>query len=285
LRKIVGVVLLLLFSAVVGKSWHWAKDGFSLARTHVWSDAYSSPLDEEAARAMNQTFRYLSRGHQCYAFASEDGEYVIKIPRTDRYRLPFWVRALPFPSYREKKREDIGRREAFLLESFQISFDELRDQTALLAMHLSKTEDEGRTVRIVDRLGRSHELPLYNTAFILQRKKRILMDVFQDALRSGKREVACQALDAFLAVVSERARKGILNKDPSFIRNFGFDGTKAFQIDIGSFYRRKGIVGREAYCKSIRETMAPVRDWLADLDPSMLQLVDEKLERLYREPL
>ena len=63
----------------------------------------------------------------------------------------------------------------------------------------------------------------------LQRKKPILMTEFQRALRDGRRPEAEKMLDAFVEAIAERARRGILNKDPSFIRNFGFDGERAFR--------------------------------------------------------
>lgn len=183
------------------------------------------------------------------------------------------------------RQKNLSRREAFLLESFRVSYEELRDQTALLALHLGKSEDRGEKIRIVDRIGRSYEMPLHNTAFILQRKKPILMAEFQKALREGSRDRAEQMLEAFLQVIVDRAKLGILNKDPSFLRNFGFDGKSAFQIDIGSFYRVKGISGRIAYEKSIRETVGPVREWLASVDREMAESFDQMLERFYNGPV
>jgi hypothetical protein len=288
MRKLTCLFGIIFFCATVGKTWHWAKDGFSIVRTKVWENGLSETLGEEAVRALEQPFHYLARGHQCYAFESEDGQFVIKLPRTDRYRLPFWLRSINLPilaNYREKIRTDLSRRETFILESFRIAYEELRGQTALLAMHLQISENLGKTVVIFDRLGRSYQLPLHQTAFILQRKKAILMNVFQEALQCGERATAEQMLDAFLEVIAERAKHGILNKDPSFLKNFGFGDAVAFQIDIGSFYRKEGIVGQDAYEKSIRETTGPVRDWLAKQDPEMLKILDQKLTLLYERPI
>lgn len=283
MKRLAVFFFLISFCAGTGKIWHFAKDGFSIRRCHVWDFSVSSGLSEESRSALNQTYIYLSRGHQCYAFVSEDGNYVIKIPRTDRYHTAFWLNL--FPQRKQMRQKNLSRREAFLLESFRVSYEELRDQTALLALHLGKSEDRGEKIRIVDRIGRSYEMPLHNTAFILQRKKPILMAEFQKALREGSRDRAEQMLEAFLQVIVDRAKLGILNKDPSFLRNFGFDGKSAFQIDIGSFYRVKGISGRIAYEKSIRETVGPVREWLASVDREMAESFDQMLERFYNGPV
>ncbi|MES2273513.1 MAG: hypothetical protein V4487_04925, partial [Chlamydiota bacterium] len=71
--------------------------------------------------------------------------------------------------------------------------------------------------------------------------------------------------------------KGILNKDASFIDNYGFDGQKAFFIDVGSFYRLQGIEGATAVEKSLHDTMCPVKEWLAKIDPQMLQLFEQQI--------
>jgi len=283
MKKISLLFLLICFCAGVGKAWHLAKDGFSIRRCQVWDFGVSDGLSEESQIALKQTYSYLSRGHQCYAFVSEDGNYVIKIPRTDRYHTAFWLNL--FPEMKKERQENLSRRESFLLESFRVSYEELRDQTALLALHLGTSEDRGEKIRIVDRIGRKYVMPLNKTAFILQRKKPILMAEFQRALTEGRRDQARQMLQSFLHVVADRARLGILNKDPSFLRNFGFDGKIAFQIDIGSFYRVKGIFGREAYDKSIRETVGPVREWLATVDREMAESFDQMLERYYNESI
>ena len=283
MRKVVSVVALILFCAAIGKTWHWAKDGFSLSRISVWETGYNSSLDDEALSALDQPFYYLGRGHQCYAFESRDGRYVIKIPRTDRYHLPFWLRALPLTDYRNKIQSDIGSRERFLLNSFQISFEFLREETALLALHLGKSKDEGRILSIVDRLGRMHRLPMRDVAFALQRKEGILMNRFQEAIASGDRAKARQILFSFADTIIERAKKGILNKDGAFMRNYGYDGSKAYQIDIGSFYRIDGISLREACAHSMEATFCPVRPFLAKIDPELLEALNRKIDAVLEE--
>ena len=277
MKKVFSLLLLFLFCSGIGKAWHIAKDGFHIRRIGIWKEGFCSSLDDEAKAALAQPFRYLGRGHQCYAFASADGAYVIKIPRFDRYRIPFWLRTLPLSKFKKRREEDLAFRERFLLNSFQLSFDELRDQTALLAMHLAETADDGRVLTILDRFGQRYLLPLHKTAFVLQRKKDILMRTFQDALDAKQTQRATQMLTSFIDVIAERANKGILNKDPSFLRNFGYDGTRSFQIDIGSFYRKEGLDVSQAAEKSIRETLAPVRDWLEKRSPEMLVVFDQKL--------
>lgn len=284
MKRWICFFLLAISSALVGKAWHTLKDGFQIRRTFsqmpLKMENVSSPLVE---KALAQPYSYLGRGHQCYAFGSEDGKYVIKLPRFDRYRLSFFLRVNPFglwSEYREKIRDDLERRKAFLMESFRIAFEDLREETALLYVHLNETKNLKGSLLIQDRIGRKYKLDPNQTAFLLQEKKPIMMPFFERFLKEGKRKEAQELLDSFLQFISTRARRGIYNKDPSFLRNFGWDMGKAVQIDIGSFYRKPWLSKEEACEKSFQETIQHVRNWLAELDPSIVEVFDEKTQKV-----
>ncbi|HAB99525.1 MAG TPA: hypothetical protein DCE71_06870 [Parachlamydiales bacterium] len=284
MKRLIALLSLVGICALTGKCWHIAKDGFNLSRTYTSLPKDSSrPLDQSVSALLEQPYTYLGRGHQCYAFGSEDGRYVIKLPRYDRYRLSFFLRACPFSAirpYREMIRTDIEKRQKVLLESFRLAFEELKEETALLYLHLHKTDHFQHPLVMKDRVGRTNRLDPNQTAFILQEKKPIMMASFQDRLQAGDRKGAEEILDAFLDVVSVRFQKGIYNKDPSFLRNFGWDKGKGIQIDIGSFYRKPDQSFQEAREKSFQETIAHVRNWLSEVDKEMLYTFDQKTERI-----
>ncbi|HSX38112.1 MAG TPA: hypothetical protein VLE95_04695, partial [Chlamydiales bacterium] len=234
----------------------------------------------EAEQALTQTYSYIGRGRQCFAFASEDGKYVVKLPRTDIYKLPLWVRVLPFPSLRNRMRIDRAEREKFIIDSMHIAFEELQEQTAILAIHLGQSASKNKKLTLIDALGCKHLLPLEKTSFVLQYKRPILMKAFQEARRTGDTPQAQRILDALIAAVVDRAEKGILNRDRSFLRNYGFDGHKAYQIDIGSFFRIEGMPKDTAKHKSINDSMDAVKEWLTTNDPEMLPYLNEKLAAL-----
>jgi hypothetical protein len=280
IKKLAILVSLVLFCAIAGEGLYLAKDGFSTRRIHSLDYKIAEDWDEEAERALEKTYRYIGRGRQCFAFASEDGKYVLKFPRTDIYKTPFWARALPVRSYRTQLEENHKVREEFILNSFRISYDELKGQTALLAVHLGQSEPKGKKLTLIDASGSKHRLPLEKTSFVLQYKKPILMKAFSAALERGEREEAEKILNALIDVVVERAKKGILNRDRSFLRNYGFDGTNAYQIDVGSFFRNQQLEPHMAYFKSVSDSMEPVQEWLADNSPEMLDYLNTKLKEL-----
>jgi hypothetical protein len=282
-RKAIAFFLLLICAASIGKGWHWAKDGFNIRRTDFpLGQKISAPIDSETRAALDQTFTYLGRGHQCYAFASADGQYVLKLPRYDRYTLPFWLRSCQFPflrKTREELRADKERRFRFTLESFRIAFEELQEETALLCLHFNETDTLRSRTEIVDRIGRSYEIDLDRTAFVLQRKKPLMMPAFQESLKAGDKEGAKEILEAFLSVIALRAEKGIFNKDPSFLRNFAYDG-KGIQIDIGSFYRKKELDPKSAFGPSFLQTTEHVQNWLRGIDPEIASWFEERTREI-----
>jgi len=283
LRKGWTLLFVVLGVALIGKGWHWAKDGFDIKRTHFPLEIVASdPLDGKVSLALSQPYHYLSRGHQCYAFESADGKYILKLPRYDRYTLPFWLRSCQFrflEDYREEQRADKEKRLYFTLNSFQIAFEELKEETALLYLHLGRTNNFGSHTQITDRIGRSYSLDLDATAFILQRKKALMMPAFKNSLAAGDRARAKEILGAFLEIVAIRARKGIFNKDPSFLRNFGYDG-KGVQIDIGSFYRRGDCDPATAFGPSFLQTVGHVQSWLSEEDPEIAAWFKTRTEEI-----
>ena len=255
MKRVFFFLFVIFLSLGIGKIWHWAKDGFSIPRIQGWEKVASyPPLLPEAVAALEQPYRYLGRGRQCFAFVSEDGKYVLKFPRLDRYRMPFWLRALNV-SFLDRKREELAAshatREKMILNSFRISWEELREQTGLLGVHMPESVST-KHLFLIDRVGRKHEVPLEKMAFILQKKERPLLSALKTASQREKEKI----LSAFFDLIAEWREKKVLNKDPKFIRDIGYDGTRAYQIDIGSFYRKEGVEN------FLQEPAGHMREWL-----------------------
>jgi hypothetical protein len=277
MRKIAWLLLLCSFCLGVGKGVHSLKDGFSYRRIQGIDTWVSEEFDEETKAALSQTFFYLGRGRQCFAFESEDHRYVLKMPRTDIYAAPLWAKALPLSDSIKDLLKAKKRRETFVLGSFHLALEELRTQTATIALHFGKSPSRTPLI-LVDKLGCTHRVLLGKTAFALQYKKPILSKILVAHLQKGEKEKAKKIVDALFDVIYDRAQRGILNKDRSFLKNFGYDGVQAYQIDIGSFYRNPRLTLEEAKWKSLTESIAPVQEWLTDLDPELLAHLNQRLQ-------
>lgn len=279
IRKILTFFLLILISWSFGRGLYVLKDGFSPLRIQSLENWVQAGFNEEITSALKQSFHYVGRGRQCFAFASADGKYILKFLRTDIYKTPFLAKVLPLISYCKQLEKVNREREDFILNSFQLSFEELKDETAILAIHLGRSFSKELLI-VKDKLGCTHRLPLKNTSFILQYKRPILMKEFSKALQAQDEDGAKKILDALLAVIVERANKGILNRDRSFLRNYGFDGQRAYQIDVGSFFKQSDLTPRAAYEKSVRDSIDPIQEWLAANAPRMLFYLEGRLAQI-----
>jgi hypothetical protein len=284
LRRLCILSLLALSIAVSGRLWYLSKDGFNVNRLHfsLWSDPTRESENVEHVNALLlEPYHYIGRGRQCYVFASSDGRYVLKLPRFDRYDLPFFWRAMP-TSFMESYRKSLfqGRQERliFTLESLRIAATDLRNETAVVYLHLHQTKTLPQRFVVYDRLNRPLKIDLNQLAFVLQEKKAIMMPLCIKALKDGDRKTAEKMMLAFLDMIDIRAQKGIFNRDPSFLKNFGWDGEKSIQIDIGSFWRRSDLSENEGYLLSLREGTGPFREWLAKMDEEMFDWFEKQLE-------
>lgn len=276
-KKFGAFFFLLIVIVVMGKGWHIAKDGFAITRIRPFYliSQPNEPPTNAAKQALSQTYKYLGRGRQCYAFASADGKYVLKLPRFDRFRVPFWLNAVPLREYRQTLSADKEKLHHFILNSFRIADEELKEETGILYLHLGESDYLQQKVTIVDRIGRKFSLSLDKAAFLLQEKKPLMMPLFFKCLEKKDREAAKKILDAFLVNLASRSHKGISNKDPTFFKNFGFDGKKVVQIDIGSFYRKN-----ESAKASFQETVGKFQDSLQGIDPEILTWFKERSEEI-----
>ena len=277
-----SLIFLALFVIGTGRLWYLAKDGFSINRIiyPLPKEMPKNPDPGIMALLQEGTYRYLGRGRQCYVFASPDDRYVLKIPRFDRYGLPFFWKALPTMFDARKKSIIEGRRDrlTFTMKSFQIAGHNLQKETAVIYLHFSKTKDLPERFIITDAIHRSYAIDLNRIAFVLQEKKALMMPLCLKAIRENDQKTAHAMLESFLDVAVARAEKNIFNRDPSFLKNFGWDGKSCIQIDIGSFWHKPELPAIDAYRSSLREGTGRLREWLSQIDPETLRWFDERLD-------
>jgi hypothetical protein len=269
-------LLLTLFSLSIIKGLHFFKDGFSPRRIQPIEIFIDAEWDDEICQILEKPFHYLGRGRQCFAFESSDGKFVLKLPRTDIYKTPLWVRALPLSSYRKQLEQKHAKKMDFFFSSVAIASNELKTLSGVIATHLGQSQSKQK-LTLIDSLGCSHRFALGQTAFILQHKWPLLTEVFLSALQKEDKEKAKKVLDSLIDVIEEMAQKGIFTKDPSFLRNYGFDGQTAHPIDIGTFYKKPTLY---SYRDLIDYSVNPIRQWLTKTNPEMAEhLKHRKIDR------
>ncbi len=245
---------------------------------HFLSDGEKAEIEQ----ALSQRYHYLACGNQAFAFLSEDGRYVIKFFKQKLFEPSFFLKWSPAiwmnPSRREKKlwkKQDKLQRD---FASYRLSFDELKEETGLVYVHLNPSDWIRRNLIICDKLNIAHAIPLDRFNFILQKRADLVFPTIDKLMAEGNLAGAKRALSSILELFVSRCQKGILDSDPDLDKNFGFIDGHAVQIDIGRFTRQP-IKVKFAHCNQDRpaslSSMTPpviketFKTWLTENYPSL----------------
>ncbi len=210
-----------------------------------------------AADVLDQPYRYLGRGAQCYAFLSEDGKYVLKFFRHDHLRR------------KGKVLRDFA--------SYKIAFDALRAETGLLYLHLNKTKNMGKTLTFFDKIGVRHRVNLDEMEFLVQRKAELALPTLKQWLDAGEVDKAKEGISSLVNLVRERCKKGIFDKDPDFRTNFGFTAMGAMQLDAGRFRWDPKEKDPKIYQNELRSITQGLQQWLEKEYPELSLYLEQLL--------
>jgi hypothetical protein len=268
-------------------------DGFSVARIHSelpfnpeWETSpLSEPAQQELDQALSQTYRYLGCGGQCFAFCSADGKYVVKFFK-HRIRKPysfFYAATLPFglDHLRQRKLKKALFKHQRDFTSYKIAYEDLREETGLLYVHLNKGTSSNRSLQIIDKLGIGHRIALDQVEFVVQKKAQLVHDKIEDLMADRDPAKAKAALHGILDVIVSRCKKGIFDEDPRIHRNFGFLGETPIFIDVGRFIRDPRRKDPAVYQADIQLITKRFRHWLEEAHPELVTTLDEELYELH----
>lgn len=127
-----------------------------------WDVPFTSDEQETLHRILNQRFSYLGVGAQTFAFASQDGKYVIKF-----FKDP----SIASTEKRQKRMDKL----IIALDSYYMAYKELPEDTGLLFIHLTPTSHLQKTVMVSDRSGKAHLIDLDKAPFIIQEKAELIL--------------------------------------------------------------------------------------------------------------
>jgi hypothetical protein len=262
-------------------------DGFAVSKIQssfpVEEGAENPAFSEEIDAALAQPFTYLGRGAQCFVFASQDGNYVLKFLHVSHIEASWFLRHVPLPFFLQKWRaEKVLRKEqkhAKDFTSYQIANSLLKDETGLLLLHLQKSKHLHKTIQLVDKLGISHKLDLDSVEFILQKKATPLFTKLEELLNAHNTDLIRTLLKDLVHLLSHRQTLGISDKDPDLLTNFGVIGLKPVQIDIGRFKLASSTSSKKDELLRITDSL---RNWLKQREPELAHDVVMEIEKLDR---
>lgn len=256
--------------------------------------ALSQKNQEEIAQALSQKYHYFVSGGQAFVFFSDDGKYVLKFFRQSLFGPPSWLPSWMQKFYPEKKlakRKDKLSRD---FASYKLAFDELKEETALVLVHLDKTPFTDKKITLIDNLKIAHTIDLNQFDFILQKKAELVYPTIDRLMHNNDTPGAKKALDNLLGLLSIRCKKGIADSIPDLDKNFAYLDGNAVQIDIGRFCKDPSLLPPDlAPHKKSRKLAAaskvdvPIikdnfKEWLGKY-PELLEHFDSTYQKMVQE--
>ncbi len=232
----------------------------------------------------NQEYHYLAKGHQSYAFISQDQNYVLKF-----YRFPSHLRLFPWLNHPLSSRLSSRRQQIMeynlekldmTFNSYKIAFEELQRETGTLWIHLTPKGNWNQTVTLIDKTGNRYTLPIDPLCFIVQKKAELIFPALEKMVNNHDLKGAQMMIDSIIDLIATQCRKGIKNSDPILEKNYGWDGTRALSIDIGRFVSDMRQSNHFIYSQEILDTTHSLASWLENNEPQLFSYYKEKIESI-----
>lgn len=296
--KLVFIVFSPLILLVIGLFFAKSSLSFSLDEIRpkrAFSFQYSKTASKEELQKLqgifSQPFYHLIEGERCYVFLSQDKEYVIKFFKMKKLTPKYWLNYIPFPWLEKLRMYKVRGRERARHETFggfKAAFEEFRYQTDLLFMHLFCTDWLKTKLEVIDREGRSHQIPLDTVPFILKKKAFLIPEYINEFVSQGKNKEAVTSLLLLLDLIRDFTQRGLVNENDSIIEDYGFIADKAVCINSGYILPHEEMKSPANTLYEVFRASQFFEDWLKENQPGLLEEFRKQAEdllSLLEEPL
>ncbi len=236
---------------------------------HPWAITRNMPdnlasfeTNDAPLNILEKKFYFLAKGKQAFAFQSECGKYVLKIPNNHYYRRLQLLKCLPKIPFVSQKIAYNTLKLNKTFKSYLIACTDLKEHSAIVYAHLSPSSRLQLSLQLVDSLGREYKVPAAPLAFLIQKKAELVYPYLSSLRETGSFEEAECALDALLNYLERRCQLGIGDNDPLIRTNLGYIDGSPVQIDIGPFSYDPEIANPKVYQKELLRICTSLNEWL-----------------------
>lgn len=230
---------------------------------------------------LSQPFRYLGKGCQSYVFASEDGKYVLKFFKYQRFTPQAWLNLFSFipavDKYRLEKIEEKKQKLENIFTSWKLAHDELKSETGLIYVHLNKTKNLNKELVIFDKMGFKSVLPIDNYEFLIQKRASMLTEVIDEQMKTEKLADAKLLIDNLFNTIISEYNRGLGDNDHALMQNTGVLEGMPIHIDVGQFVRNENFKDFDSQAQETFSKTYRFRLWLKNKYPDLSIYLDQKL--------
>ena len=256
---IFGLLVVLVFSLYFyfkpKPCYHFSQKAFSsiIPPTVEWTDELITlKATDEIRDILSLKYQFLGKGKQAFSFVSEDEKYVVKFFNLSNV-IPSWKDCF-YPEIALKKQKKLKR----LFFGYHNGYQELKEDTGLIWIHLKPTHDLRRTITLVDPQKNELHVDADRTIFVIQKKAEPILSHLSKLYEEGKSSEADQLIQAFYALVQRKVSKGFHDRDKIFQNNYGFVENQPIQFDLGKNKQMKNPKDEVEYFK------AKIEQWKAE---------------------
>jgi hypothetical protein len=229
-----------------------------------------SPINEEEKSHLNkilsQNFYYLGKGSQCYAFSSQDDQYVIKFFKFKHLKPHGFVELLPpiplFSKYRSQQTTRKQRKLHGLFDGYRLAYEVYRQNSGLIYIHLNTTKNTHNILTVYDKIGLRRNIDLDEVVFLVQKKGITTRNVLFEDLNSHNLSAAKKHVRKILDLYANEYEMGIYDKDHGVLHNTGFIDEEPFHLDVGKLIRNESLKNKEAALKDMNIISDKFKEWI-----------------------
>jgi hypothetical protein len=233
---------------------------------------------------LSQNYHYLGKGCQAYVFLSDDGKYVLKFFKYQRFRTQKWIDLLTFipPIERYQIAKGIEKKEKLdkVYSSWKLAFDYLQPETGIVYVHLNKSNDLQQKVKIYDKIGFEHTLDLDQVEFMVQKRAEMLTPTIDELMKKQDVEGAKNLISRLVSMVLFEYERGFGDKDHALMQNTGVFEGNPIHIDVGQFVRDENLKEPPVYKQEIFSKTYRFRIWLKKKYPELASYLETILVEL-----
>ncbi len=251
-------------------------------RGSAW-DVSSKETSFDHQSVLKQKFHFLAKGHQAFAFVSDDGKYILKLfkpayPRPCILGVPIDFSFFPFSKvlYQFFSKEIFQKRINKDLTSYANAFNKFKEESLLEYAHLTNTSDLKTDIKFFDKIGILRTLEADSTCFIIQKRAISLENTLTALLQENKVNEAKLILKRLFRLISLRKELGFKKATNKFHANFGCVGLQPVQYDVGKLLTAEDFGLSQEEADSLVDLSVPkLTIWLHKNYPSLSEYLEE----------
>lgn len=213
-----------------------------------------------------QKFHYIGKGAQCYAFVSDDGQYVLKFFKFKHLKPNPLVHLIPsiypFKSFKENNIERKRRKLYGVFDGYALAYRENKQDSELIYMHLMPTNYLEQSVTVKDKLGIERTINLDEVVFLIQRKGETLRTRMQNQLNNDAVADAKNSIAQILAMYATEYKKGLYDRDHGVMHNTGFVEDRPFHLDVGKFTKDSHMQTVDGFAPDMQHVIWKIDVWI-----------------------